>query len=310
VHFYEAGLTVRRVAMRMTGFRTGRNDSRGAFVNSGFPHDLLPQIGLDRFTSPDYADQRYYASSYGRFNTPDRMSRSMRLKQPESLNRYLYALDDPINRYDPTGNCDWGTFATSAMTAVGGGIAITLGAGVEIETAGIATAVGAAGVILSGTTAAFAGAAGMIGSCTGMTKEQIDLLTNATNPGGTVSIAFMAILTNGTANVSQSAQIGAYTFDALSGYYSLKDVATSVMNQTANATDLLNFASTALTALADFLGYDPAHKLSWIYTPPMDLSSSATEVPYDASNYYDSLSVDQGGFRDDAQAADDPGEGQ
>jgi len=57
----------------------------------------------DSYTGLDYADQRFYASTYGRFNTPDPFRRSALRRNPESWNRYIYANDDPINKSDPTG---------------------------------------------------------------------------------------------------------------------------------------------------------------------------------------------------------------
>ena len=60
--------------------------------------------------SLDYADQRYYASAYGRFNTPDPYVAGGAAKgsvnnpsDPGSWNRYAYALGDPINRNDRHG---------------------------------------------------------------------------------------------------------------------------------------------------------------------------------------------------------------
>jgi RHS repeat-associated protein len=59
-------------------------------------------------TGLDYADQRFYASTYGRFNTPDPARQSAVLREPGSWNRYEYTYDDPINRSDPSGltSCD------------------------------------------------------------------------------------------------------------------------------------------------------------------------------------------------------------
>ncbi len=57
----------------------------------------------DSYTGFDYADQRYYASTYGRFNTPDPFSGSAKLGDPGSQNRYSYTRGDPVNRHDPTG---------------------------------------------------------------------------------------------------------------------------------------------------------------------------------------------------------------
>ena len=47
--------------------------------------------------------QRFYASSYGRFNTPDPYGVSANTAVPGSMNRYSYTKGDPINRKDPRG---------------------------------------------------------------------------------------------------------------------------------------------------------------------------------------------------------------
>jgi RHS repeat-associated protein len=49
--------------------------------------------------------QRYYASAYGRFNTPDRSWNSVSGFDPGSWNRYTYVSDDPVNSNDPNGLC-------------------------------------------------------------------------------------------------------------------------------------------------------------------------------------------------------------
>ena len=49
------------------------------------------------------ADQRYYASSYGRFNSVDPMASSANPKDPSSWNRYSYTIGDPVNHSDPSG---------------------------------------------------------------------------------------------------------------------------------------------------------------------------------------------------------------
>jgi len=62
----------------------------------------------DSFSGLDYADQRYYASGYGRFNTPDPSTASIDPKGPQSWHRYSYVLGDPVNLYDANGTdpCD------------------------------------------------------------------------------------------------------------------------------------------------------------------------------------------------------------
>jgi hypothetical protein len=59
----------------------------------------------------DYADQRFYASTYGRFTTTDPRYAGA-LSNPESLNLYSYVLGDPVNGKDPQGLC----------SVIGGGV--------------------------------------------------------------------------------------------------------------------------------------------------------------------------------------------
>jgi RHS repeat-associated protein len=54
--------------------------------------------------SQDYADQRYYNATYGRFWTPDPASRAD-LTNPQTFNQYPYVGNDPVNNADPTGLC-------------------------------------------------------------------------------------------------------------------------------------------------------------------------------------------------------------
>ncbi len=55
----------------------------------------------DSSTALDYARNRYYARTIGRFTSVDPLGGS--LANPQSLNRYSYAGDDPVNNSDPTG---------------------------------------------------------------------------------------------------------------------------------------------------------------------------------------------------------------
>jgi RHS repeat-associated protein len=58
----------------------------------------------DSATGLDYADQRYYNSTYGRFASPDQYVASGGPSAPESWNRYTYVGGDPMNYFDPVGN--------------------------------------------------------------------------------------------------------------------------------------------------------------------------------------------------------------
>ena len=51
--------------------------------------------------SKDAVDQRFYASTYGRFNTPDLSGAQP--GSPASWNRYSYTEGDPVNNVDPSG---------------------------------------------------------------------------------------------------------------------------------------------------------------------------------------------------------------
>jgi RHS repeat-associated protein len=68
----------------------------------------------DSVTGLDYADQRCYASTFGRFMTPDLGSGGA--GNPGSLNRYSYTRGDPVNRHDPTGLDDVTFSVTRAIT--------------------------------------------------------------------------------------------------------------------------------------------------------------------------------------------------
>ena len=59
----------------------------------------------DSATGNDYADQRYYTSTLGRFMSADPYRASTDSKQPQSFDRYGFVWGDPINGADPTGLC-------------------------------------------------------------------------------------------------------------------------------------------------------------------------------------------------------------
>ena len=61
----------------------------------------------DTLTGLDYAMNRYYSSSWGRFMTPDRSWSSARPGNPQSWNRYLYVSGDPVNHKDRSGQDDY-----------------------------------------------------------------------------------------------------------------------------------------------------------------------------------------------------------
>src|SRR3954469_7339899 len=67
------------------------------------PYASMMHGRISELAGLDYADQRYYASSYGRFNTADPYGGSARLGNPGSWNKYSYVQGDPVNQIDPSG---------------------------------------------------------------------------------------------------------------------------------------------------------------------------------------------------------------
>ena len=59
----------------------------------------------DGFIGLDYADQRFYASAYGRFATVDRSHSNVSLGSSQTWNAYAYVNGDPISSNDPLGLC-------------------------------------------------------------------------------------------------------------------------------------------------------------------------------------------------------------
>lgn len=60
----------------------------------------------DNESGNDYFGARYYASTMGRFLSPDPLLSSGRPWNPQSWNRYAYALNNPLRTIDPTGLYD------------------------------------------------------------------------------------------------------------------------------------------------------------------------------------------------------------
>jgi len=57
----------------------------------------------DNETGLDYFGARYYASAQGRFTSPDPLMASAYVENPQSWNRYTYALNNPLKYVDPDG---------------------------------------------------------------------------------------------------------------------------------------------------------------------------------------------------------------
>jgi RHS repeat-associated protein len=138
----------------------------------------------DSFTGLDYANQRYYSNVIGRFMTVD-PANAGEIKNPQSLNRYSYVLNDPINGFDPDGLC----------TDIIGGITQTANTPGMITAQQFAQNIGAITALPFAGGGLIAGAANVLaqgmGDPTGATLTAFNaIVLAAQNPGPISIIAF------------------------------------------------------------------------------------------------------------------------
>jgi RHS repeat-associated protein len=108
---YFAGRTIVDDNFPVFQDRVGTNRANGArfmpfgdeITSTSNDREKFATYTRDSYTGLDYADQRFYASTYGRFNAPDPDSGSADPSAPGSWNRYSYTLGDPVNGNDPSG---------------------------------------------------------------------------------------------------------------------------------------------------------------------------------------------------------------
>ncbi|MEW5979459.1 MAG: RHS repeat-associated core domain-containing protein [Acidobacteriota bacterium] len=86
--------------------------------------DKFATYHRDNSTGLDYAMNRYYGSTLGRFTTADPFGGSARLGNPASWNRYAYSWNDPINNNDRDG-------LLPAMVFIDGSLAPWISPGAE-----------------------------------------------------------------------------------------------------------------------------------------------------------------------------------
>lgn len=81
--------------------------SGGRTSAQGYLGDSVRQkwVGYERDgeTGLDYAQARYYASTQGRFTSPDPLLASGQPALPQSWNRYTYSINNPLANVDPSG---------------------------------------------------------------------------------------------------------------------------------------------------------------------------------------------------------------
>lgn len=79
----------------------------GRTTGLGYSADSIRQkftsYERDSETNLDYAQARYYASTQGRFTSADPLMASANTSDPQTFNRYTYAMNSPTNITDPSG---------------------------------------------------------------------------------------------------------------------------------------------------------------------------------------------------------------
>jgi RHS repeat-associated protein len=84
----------------------GAENTPAGFANTCSTNYKFTGYERDAETANDYAFARYYSSRLGRFLSPDPMGGD--ITDPQTVNKYTYARNNPVNLVDPSGLCDGG----------------------------------------------------------------------------------------------------------------------------------------------------------------------------------------------------------
>jgi RHS repeat-associated protein len=80
----------------------GRLTTQGYAGNDGVKQKFTG-YERDAESGLDYAQARYFASKHGRFTSVDPLTASANMKNPQTFNRYTYAMNSPYKFVDPLG---------------------------------------------------------------------------------------------------------------------------------------------------------------------------------------------------------------
>jgi RHS repeat-associated protein len=103
-----------------SGYRSLTNCLRaGGCAGRNYPFLTLKERDIE--TGLDYFGARYYASTQGRFSSPDRLLSSGKEEEPQSWNRYSYVLNNPLALIDPSGLYEFDASSANLEARMGGG---------------------------------------------------------------------------------------------------------------------------------------------------------------------------------------------
>jgi len=100
------GTVVREIAYGLWGEERRNEPTPGAPASTPNPEVGFTGQQPDRGTGLVYFGARWVDPELGRFTQPDPIVAAV--FNPQSLNRFAYVLNDPLNRIDPTGNFSFG----------------------------------------------------------------------------------------------------------------------------------------------------------------------------------------------------------
>ncbi len=91
-------------SVRLWGIQTTNLFPYGVeYTTTGQDHEKFATYIRDSFTGLDYASNRFYSSTLGRFTSADPSNNNVDLTNPLTWNQYAYVNGDPVNFNDPSG---------------------------------------------------------------------------------------------------------------------------------------------------------------------------------------------------------------
>ncbi|MGH9960398.1 MAG: RHS repeat-associated core domain-containing protein, partial [Pyrinomonadaceae bacterium] len=121
LRYYVADRLSTRMVLDSSGIVKGTQEHRAfgeeAFSSGELEKHRFTNYDRDSESGTDYAVNRQYSQGSGRFLQPDIFTGDT--FDPQTLNRYSYGYNDPVNMYDPDGQI---AFAVAGVILVGGGL--------------------------------------------------------------------------------------------------------------------------------------------------------------------------------------------